>query len=134
MSTTWKGRIELLLEANNRFVNGDPEPYKELWHRGDKDITIALFSGNGEVLSGWEALCEHFDSVAADCRDWDGVFEHTVLVESVTEDAACVARLQHAYDRLSDAVVDRRVTLFYRVIDGDWKIVYQHVDPYTTQP
>lgn len=125
-----KDRYRRSLEA---FIQGDPEPQKPLWSRGD-DVTLA--NPFGPPAKGVENVFTAMDSAAAAIREGQGLaFEVISSYESV--DLAYEVGIQRGRMKLGDSpemvATALRVTTIFRREDDGWKLVHRHADPITEQ-
>jgi ketosteroid isomerase-like protein len=112
--------------AEAAMGRGDPEPYKELWSRGDE---VSLFGAFGPCKKGWHQLEKTFDWVAGRYREGVVTDEYEVVHEGA--DLAYTVGYE-----ISDVVLDGaptarqtvRVTQIYRREDGEWRLVHRHGD------
>ena len=123
--------IEQYHRALDAFVQGNPEPVKRLFSRGD-DVTLA--NPLGPPVRGWSQVAEAIDRAASQVREGESVlFE--IISEYATEDLAYNLELEKVRvktvgtDEFGD--ISLRVTTIYRREDGEWKIVHRHADPIT---
>jgi ketosteroid isomerase-like protein len=132
MSTSDLGQyIERYHRALDAFVQGNPEPVKQLFSRRD-DVTLA--NPLGPPVRGWSQVAEAIDRAASQVREGETVrFE--IISEYATEDLAYNLELEKARaktvgtDEFGDIAL--RVTTIYRREDGEWKIIHRHADPIT---
>lgn len=113
------------------FIQGDPEPQKALWSRGD-DVTLA--NPLGPPAKGIDRVFEAMDRAAAMTREGtDLTFD--VVSSYETEDLAFEFGLQGGAMRLGDSPdmvrTSLRVTTIFRREDDGWKLLHRHADPIT---
>ncbi len=130
MSTSDLGPvIEQYHRVLNAFVQGDPEPVKQLFSRRD-DVTLA--NPLGPAVRGWSQVGEATARAASQIREGEPVVFESIS-EYATEDLAYNLELEEVRakivgtDEFGDIVL--RVTSIYRREDGEWKIVHRHADP-----
>ena len=122
--------IERHHEALGRFIEGDPEPFKALYSRGD-DVTLA--NPFGPPARGWPKVAETLERAAAHYEGGElGEFE--TLAKCVTSERAYTLEMARVAARLSGlgpapVPVTLRVTTVFRPEDGDWRVVHRHADP-----
>jgi len=124
----FKRQYRRSLEA---FIQGDPEPQKALWSRGD-DVTLA--NPLGPPAKGIDRVFEAMDGAAAMVRDGtDLTFD--VVSSYETEDLAFEFGLQGGAMRLGNSPdmvrASLRVTTIFRREDDEWKLLHRHADPIT---
>jgi len=124
----FKRQYRRSLEA---FIQGDPEPQKALWSRGD-DVTLA--NPLGPPAKGIDRVFEAMDRAAAMVRDGtDLTFD--VVSSYETEDLAFEFGLQGGAMRLGNSPdmvrASLRVTTIFRREDDEWKLLHRHADPIT---
>jgi ketosteroid isomerase-like protein len=114
-------------EAEEAFVQGDPEPRMQLWSRRDP---VTLFGAMGMSESGWDALSKTYTWVASRFSEVSD-FRFDVEVVDVIGDMAYAL----GFERFNGSIAGRpvepvlvRVTHIYRREDGEWKIVHRHAD------
>ena len=123
-------RITMLarhIDAEEAFVNGDPQPRMELWSKRDP---VTLFGAIGMSESGWEALSQTFSWVATRFSEVSNFRIDVELVE-VSGDLAYVLWFERFDGSIAGRTVEPvtvRVTHTYRREDGEWKIVHRHAD------
>jgi ketosteroid isomerase-like protein len=123
--------IEQYHRALDAFVQGDPEPVKQLFSRRD-DVTLA--NPLGPAVRGWSQVAEAIDRAASQVREGEPVrFE--IISEYATEDLAYNLELEKARAKTIGTEefgdISLRVTTIYRREDGEWKIIHRHADPIT---
>lgn len=124
----FKRQYRRSLEA---FIQGDPEPQKALWSRGD-DVTLA--NPLGPPAKGIDRVFEAMDGAAAMVRDGtDLTFD--VVSSYETADLAFEFGLQGGAMRLGNSPdmvrASLRVTTIFRREDDEWKLLHRHADPIT---
>jgi ketosteroid isomerase-like protein len=114
-------------EAEEAFVQGDPEPRMQLWSRRDP---VTLFGAMGMSESGWDALSKTYTWVTSRFSEVSD-FRFDVEVVDVIGDMAYAL----GFERFNGSIAGRpvepvlvRVTHIYRREDGEWKIVHRHAD------
>jgi quercetin dioxygenase-like cupin family protein/ketosteroid isomerase-like protein len=115
------------IEAEEAFVNGDPQPRMELWSKRDP---VTLFGAIGMSESGWEALSHTFGWVATRFSKVSDFRIEVELVE-VSGDLAYVLWFERFEGSIAGRPVEPvtvRVTHAYRREEGEWKIVHRHAD------
>ncbi len=112
------------------FIQGNPEPQKALWSRGD-DVTLA--NPLGPPAKGIDAVFEAMNRAAAMTRDGTDLTYDLSSYE--TADLAYELALQSQKVRLGgspDLVhTSLRVTTILRREDDGWKLLQRHADPIT---
>jgi ketosteroid isomerase-like protein len=124
--------IERYHLGGDEFLNGNPEPLKELWSRRD-DVTLA--NPFGPPVRGWDEVAKASDLAASQARD--GEFLGAEIIERyVTAELAYVVEIERAKAKIGGsediAPFDLRVTMIFRPEEGEWKVVHRHADPITT--
>ncbi|MFN2521169.1 MAG: nuclear transport factor 2 family protein [Candidatus Limnocylindria bacterium] len=113
------------------FVNGDPDPTKEMWSRHG-DVTLA--NPLGPPGRGWDAVESILDRAASAIGH--GVYDFETITGYAGTDLAYILELEHVRAKVggADAVVSfsLRVTTVFRREDGEWKVVHRHADPITS--
>jgi ketosteroid isomerase-like protein len=126
--------IERYHLGGDEFLNGNPEPLKELWSRRD-DVSLA--NPFGPPVRGWDEVAKASDLAASQARD--GEFLGTEIIERyVTAELAYVVEIERAKAKIGGSEditpFDLRVTMIFRPEEGEWKVVHRHADPITTAP
>ena len=123
-----KDKYRRSLEA---FIQGDPEPQKALWSRGD-DVTLA--NPLGPPAKGLRRVFEAADNAAAGVRDGQDL-TYDVISSYETADLAYEVAIQGGRMRLGDSPgivsVALRVTTIFRREEDAWMVVHRHADPIT---
>lgn len=119
-------------EGINRFINGDPTPWKQNASRRD-DVTIMGAWGGYE--KGWSEVGPRYDWAATRFRESGARVKVEYLSSEVSGDLAYTVAIERSEVRLSDqdkpATMALRVTHVLRKEDGAWKLVHRHADPIT---
>lgn len=124
--------IEQYHRALDAFVQGDPEPVKQLFSRKD-DVSLA--NPLGLPVRGWSQVADATDRAASQVREGEPVRYETIS-EYATDDLAYNLELERvraktvATDEFGEIAL--RVTTIYRREGGEWKIIHRHADPITT--
>jgi ketosteroid isomerase-like protein len=114
-------------EAEEAFVNGDPQPRMELWSRGDP---VTLFGAAGMSETGWDQLSRTFTWVASRFSEVND-YRFDVEVVEVSGDMAYTLGFERCMMSIAGRLVEPvtvRVTHIYRREDGQWRIVHRHAD------
>jgi len=123
----WDEFTGQLLDALRRFVQGDAEPYKNLWSHAD-DATI--FGGWGAYEQGWAAVESRLDWAAS--RYSEGWLDRENLLEGVDQDIGYSVDIERSGGRFDNAPqvseAPLRVTHLFRREEGRWRIVHRHAD------
>jgi ketosteroid isomerase-like protein len=126
--------LERTRRSVEALVNGDPEPQKRLWSRGD-DITLA--NPLGGFRRGWPAVEEGLDGAAAGflAGSWSCVFEEVTRLTG--SDVGYVFEIERFDPELSGPegleAWALRVTMVFRLEQGGWKLLHRQADPLTTR-
>jgi len=123
--------VERTQGAVAALLGGDPEPEKTLWSRCD-DITLA--NPFGGFRRGWQEVEEGLDLAANGfARGGSCTFEE--IEKEAGSDIAYVFQLERFQSNLTGArgVANGalRVTMIFRLEDGDWKLVHRQADTLT---
>ena len=124
--------IERYHLGGDEFLNGNPEPLKELWSRRE-DVTLA--NPFGPPVRGFDEVAKASDLAAAQARDGESVgFE--IIERYVTAELAYVVEIERVKAKIGGSEditpFDLRVTMIFRPEDGEWKVVHRHADLITT--
>ena len=121
--------IERHHEALGRFIDGDPEPLKAIYSRGD-DVTLA--NPFGPPARGWHEVAETLERAAAHYEGGQ-LREFETLAKCVTSELAYTLEVERFEAKLAGVgqagPVTLRVTTVFRPEDGGWRIVHRHADP-----
>lgn len=121
--------IDRLHEALGRFIEGDPEPLKAIYSRGD-DVTLA--NPFGPPVRGWAKVSETLERAAAHYEGGQ-LREFETVAKCVTSELAYTLEMEKFEARLLGVgqarPVTLRVTTVFRPEDGAWRIVHRHADP-----
>src|ERR687885_2901056 len=115
------------------FVEGDPEPVKELFS-GKDDVTLA--NPLGPPALGGDEVAKTLEHAATTIRDGE-ILGFETISKLVTDELAYVVRIERTGGKMgaSEEITPfaLRVTMIFRPEeDGEWKIVHRHADPITT--
>ena len=118
-------------KAQVRFINGDPELWKQLASHGDDVTILGGFGGEGE--KGWKAVAARYDWAAAQYRPGGATLKvdyHTVAVSGDVAYTVGVERQSNVRVGSQQAATNRRlrVTQVFRREDGQWKLAHRHAD------
>jgi hypothetical protein len=117
--------LDRLDAALQRFVNGDADPFKDLWAHAE-DVTVAGGFG-GEIVQGWSVLGPRLSRVA---DTYSKTFITTRRIAlGATGDLGYL--IQHEYFRREEAgepYRQYRVTMLFRQEAGEWKLIHRHAD------
>jgi ketosteroid isomerase-like protein len=127
--------LEQISEADHRagdaFVQGDPDPKKQLYSRRD-DVTLA--NPLGPPARGWSQVSEALERAAALLRDGEPV-TYERISGYATEDLAYTLEFERSRMKVGGSKemspVSLRVTTVFRREDTQWRIVHRHADPIT---
>ena len=123
--------IDRYHRAVDAFVQGDPEPQKRLYSRGD-DVTLA--NPIGPPARGWDQVSAAMEHAAAQLRDGEPC-TYERISGYTTADLAYILEYQRTRVKLRDAAepapVALRVTTIFRREEGDWRVLHRHADPIT---
>jgi hypothetical protein len=113
--------------ANDALLAGQGGPIKSVFsHRED----VTLFGGFGGHEVGWTQIGERLDWVAQSFGGGRCTYE--VLGSVVGDEVAVVVQLERGEARVTGRAaplrLDFRVTMAFRVENGDWKLVHRHAD------
>lgn len=120
--------IERVQAAADRFITGDPAPFKALWsHRDD----VTLLGGWGAYERGWAQVGPRLDWACA--RFAGGQQQYEMLAMGSGGELAYTVHLEHGTVQLvgqaRPAPMTLRVTHLFRRDAGTWKLVHRHADP-----
>ena len=124
--------IEQFQLALDEFVKGNPEPVQLLFsHRED----VNLVNPFGPPARGWEQVAATKERAASNLRDGEMVsFEN--VAKYVTPELAYVVWVERQKAKVGArgdvTPFALRVTMIFRPVDGEWKVVHRHADPITT--
>jgi Ketosteroid isomerase homolog len=123
-------------EAFNRLIDGirqsDAKKVMSVYHNSPD---ILFFNNNGSVTRGWETMRQNRESLYA--RTKNVALEPTgVRIEMLGKDAAYLtckwSQTQEFDGKLESA--SGRMTLVFRLIGKEWKVVHLHTSPDNPPP
>jgi len=124
--------IEDYRRSIDAIVQGDPEPQKGLWSRGD-DVILANPLGPPAV--GWDSVKAHLEYSASTVRAGEPI-SYESIAEYSTGDLGYNFHLERTRARFGESdemmPVALRVTTIFRREGREWRIVHRHADPITT--
>jgi hypothetical protein len=136
VATTLQPVLDQYLVALNAVANGDPEPVKALCSNRDDMSQCGLWGG---VERGWAEVSERWDWVADQFVPGAGSVTVDTILTSVTSEMAYGVYIEHWWGHLKSRPAPNetespiRVTLVFRLEDGDWKAVHRHGDNLITK-
>ena len=118
-------------DAFNRLIEGikqaDAEKVMSVYQNADK---ILCFNNNGTATIGWETMKKNREDLYKKVSNV--TLEPTgVRVEMLGKDAAyvtCKWKQQQEYDGKLESA-SGRMTLIFRLVGKDWKVVHLHTSP-----
>jgi ketosteroid isomerase-like protein len=118
--------------ALDEIMKGSADGYKRVYYHRD-DVTLA--NPFGPPVRGWDEVAPTLERAASHYRDGEATsFEN--VAKNITPDLAytveierCQAKVEGRDDVTPFAL---RVTMIFRLEDGEWMIVHRHADPITT--
>jgi ketosteroid isomerase-like protein len=128
--------LERVMQADHRalnaFVQGDPEPKKRLFSRGD-DATLA--NPLGPPARGWAQIEATLIRASSLLRDGEpNQFDR--VSGYATADLAYIVEIERTKARIGGdtelSPISLRVTTVFRREEDGWKIVHRHADTITT--
>ncbi|MGI9036012.1 MAG: YybH family protein [Pyrinomonadaceae bacterium] len=115
----------------NRLVEGirqvDASKVMSVYDNNDR---ILFFNNNGTATIGWENMKKNRESLYADTRNvsLDITGLHIDMLGKDAAYATCKWKQQQEYKGKLESA-SGRMTLIFRKIGGDWKIVHLHTSP-----
>jgi ketosteroid isomerase-like protein len=127
LEEVWEGYHAAL----NAFVQGDPEPQKQLYSRADG---ATLCNPLGPPVRGWTEIEATLDRASALLSDGEPTrFER--VSEHATEDLAYIVEIERTSARVAGSAERHptalRVTSIFRREDGEWRLHHRHADTVT---
>src|SRR5215203_2073933 len=119
--------------ALDEFLKGNPEPLKGFFsHRDDVTLANPLV---GLPARGWEQVAATLEHASSQFRDGENLGFETVA-KYVSPELAYVLLIERdkvkvgAMEDIAPSAL--RVTMIFRLEEGEWKVVHRHADPITT--
>ena len=115
------------LDAEQAFINGDPEPRLAMWSTQDP---VTVFGARAPLKRGWDEVSETFRWLAtrwSDCTDQ----RLDLVAAGASKDLGYMVGFEHIANSVDGVPVEPytlRVTHIYRRERGEWKIVHRHAD------
>jgi ketosteroid isomerase-like protein len=117
----------------DEFFKGNPEPLKKLCSHRD-DVTLAN-PFVGLPAQGWEQVAATLEHASSQFSDGENVGFETVA-KYVSPELAHVLLIERDKVKVAGsediAPSALRVTMIFRLEEGEWKVVHRHADPITT--
>lgn len=118
--------------AQSHFINGSPEPWKQLASQSEDATILGAFGGYGE--KGWAAVGARYDWASSQYRagaatmtvDYLNVRQSGDLGFTVAIERQEGARVGDQQEPDKRAL---RVTQVFRREEGAWKLLHRHADP-----
>lgn len=114
-------------EALNILFTGDAGPMEAVWSHSDDVMYLPPML---ERLSGWEAVQASWQA-QADLKLGGEVEPHDVVVTMLSSEVALTVTTEMGENPNTPAgpqEVNIRSTKLFRLEDGEWKLIYDHVD------
>jgi ketosteroid isomerase-like protein len=123
--------VDAYRRALGAFVRGDARQVLDLFSRRD-DVTLA--NPLGPPRRGWADVEKAVEAAAANFVEGSVRFEEVSRYS--TSDLGYVVQLERCEVQLAASEVilpsTLRVTMIFRLEDGDWRVAHRHADPITT--
>ncbi len=117
----------------DEFLKGNPEPLKKFFSHRD-DVTLAN-PFVGLPARGWEQVAATLEHASSQFSDGENVGFETVA-KYVSPELAYVLLIEQDKVKIAGsediAPSALRVTMIFRLEEGEWKVVHRHADPITT--
>ena len=117
----------------DEFFKGNPEPLKKFFSHRD-DVTLAN-PFVGLPARGWEQVAATLEHASSQFSDGENVGFETVA-KYVSPELTYVLLIERAKVKVAGsediAPSALRVTMIFRLEEGEWKVVHRHADPITT--
>lgn len=96
----------------------------------DKSERILFFNYSGSVTSGWETMRQNRESLYAKIKDvsLDVTGKRVEMLSNTSAYVTCKWRQSQVYDGKLESSTGR-MTLVFKLIGKDWKIVHLHTSP-----
>ncbi len=118
-------------EAQTRFINGDPNLFKQNASQGDDATILGAFGGYGE--KGWDAVGSRYDWASSQYKDSGAKIKVEYLNIGFSGDLGFTVAIEREEVRLSNQQDSTqralRVTQIFRKEGGTWKLLHRHADP-----
>jgi ketosteroid isomerase-like protein len=125
--------VERYQLALDEFLKGDPEPVHELWSHAE-DVTLAN-PLVGPPACGWEQVAKTMEHAASQLGDGE-IVGFDDVAKYVTPELAYTVWLERQQARVGGSrdvtPFVLRVTMIYRLEDGEWKVAHRQADTITT--
>lgn len=121
------GVLDRHLVALQAFHDGDPGPWRELWSGHEP---LSLYPPGRPAAFGREQVVPTFERAAARLSHGSDARLEVHRVE-VGGDVGVLVGVEHGVFSVEGGPPHPqglRVTLVYRRVDGDWRIVHRHAD------
>jgi len=119
--------------ALDEFFKGNPEPLKKFFSHRD-DVTLAN-PFVGLPARGWDEVAATIEHASSQFSDGENVGFETVA-KYVSPELAYVLLIERDKVKVNGsehiAPSALRVTMIFRLEEGEWKVVHRHADPITT--
>jgi hypothetical protein len=123
--------LDLVDGAQSELQQGNPAAYKALWSHGP-DVTLGGGFGGG-FERGWDNVERRLDWAGSQFSGGRNEIERISF--SSSGDLAYLVQSEHLYFTASSsrARTERiyRVTMLFRLENGQWRIVHRHADSQT---
>jgi ketosteroid isomerase-like protein len=129
----WKTFMKKLEAAEVEFACGRPGDLKALWLQDD-DVTLYGALG-GPIQVGHANISKRLDWSSAQYSH--AIRSRSVIKEEVQPDLAYLVQNETIHARLGDGTgepfrEDLRVTMLFRRVNGEWRIIHRHADTHVT--
>jgi len=116
---------EKLYAALNRMGNGEKGALSDVWSHGP---AVTAMHPIGGLTTGWDAVRDSFDQVAAVSADARISLKEQVI--RVHGDIAYELGVEHGEFKMGGQPVslEQRVTNIYQREGGEWKLIHHHTD------
>ena len=119
--------------ALDEFFKANPEPLKKFFSHTD-DVTLAN-PFVGLPARGWQQVAATIEHASSQFTDGENIGFETVA-KHVSPELAYVLLIERDKVKIDGsediAPSALRVTMIFRLEEGEWKVVHRHADPITT--
>lgn len=132
-SGSFEAALRQVEAAQVELVRGHPEPFKQLWSRGE-DVTLVGGLG-GQIERGWAGVARRLDWVSTQYSE--GSRDHEEVSRMVGQEMAYVVQRETIRFRVPnqnrEVTQVLRATMVFRREGGVWRIVHRHADSQTVR-